>query len=391
MIFMFKKLLFVFSLLIFSSFILIKSADASTNSLTALYPGWYEANSSVTNGALSIYFDEYQPLGRISLIIYDRTEIQALDQAVTSVYEWQFIDALIDNPLNASIQLINQNNKSVSVWLNIDGTWKQVVSKFNTANNTVNFVIQSSRGQVVVTTGNPEIYFELPLTGDVLVQGYTIETPAKDLRVGIMPNLVDIDFVAKIRSLPTHYSRSYLPKNLHFASEIYHVWLDSGEGSLPFSRSLPIEIAFPTSNDEYKAIYYFDSETNTWNLSPSTTRYTGEDAAEGYVRTLTFQKEMIITVVTNPQLKEWGRGSWFSSDLISRNRAGSANNDFPLGTMVRVTNLDNDKFVDTEIISRGPYADFRIIDLGSDSFKKIASLGAGVINVKVEPLYKLPK
>ncbi len=373
------------------SFIFLGSAitNAQTSSLTALYTGWYENNNRVVNGNFIIYFSEYQPQGRLSIVNQGKNVDNLPDNLLSDVYEWQFIDALIDNPLNAEIDLLNSDNKSAVVWMNTDGIWKKIASKTN--NNKISFVIQSARGKVVVAEGSPEIYFELPLAGEVLKKGYTIETPAKDLRVGIMPDLVDIDFVAKIRSLPGHYSKEFLDKDLSFASEIYHVWLDSGDGPLPFSRSLPVEIAFPNGNDEYKAIYYFDPSSNTWNLSPSETRYTTPDKAEGYVRTLTYQKEMIIAVVANPKLKEWGRASWFSSDLIQRNRLGSANNDFPLGTVVRVTNLDNGKSVETEIISRGPYADFRIIDLGSDVFKKIASLGTGVINAKVEPLYKLPK
>ena len=359
------------------------------SSLTALYPGWYKDNTEVVNGDFSIYFSEYQPQGRLSIVDLGMNDTGLPKNIISDVYQWQFIDALIDNPLNASITLDNLHNKSVSVWLNTDGIWKKIASKI--LDDKINFVIQSTRGKVVVTEGSPEIYFELPLAGDVLKKGYTIETPDKNLRVGIMPNLVNIDFVAKIRSLPNHYSKQFLDKDLSFASEVYHVWLDSGDGSLPFSRSLPIEIAFPKGNDEYKAIYYFDPNSNTWNLSPSETRYITPDKAEGYVRTLTYQKEMIIAVVSNPKLKEWGHASWFSSNLIKRNRLGSANNDFPLGTVVKVTNLDNGKSVNTEIISRGPYADFRIIDLGSDVFKKIASLSTGVINVKVEPLYKLPK
>ncbi len=380
----------IFVVLVCSIFIFIFSPDAkaSTSSLTALYPSWYDTQSSVSLNSFSLHFLDYHPNGRLSLVTYDSGETQAPAGSLSAVHEWQFIDALIDNPVNAEIVFPNVDNKSVSVWLNTDGIWKQVSSQ--TGNGKISFVIQSARGKAVVIEGQPEIYFELPLAGDVLEKGYTIETPEKDLRVGVMPNIVDIDFVAKVRSLPTHYSREFLPDDLQFVSEVYHVWLDSGKGPLPFSRSLPVELAFPEGNDEYKAIYYFDPSTNTWILSPSMTRYTGDDTAQGYVRTLTYQNEMIIAVVTDSKLKEWGRGSWFSSDLIQRNRLGSANNDFPLGTMVRVTNLDNEKTVDTEIISRGPYADFRIIDLGSDSFKKIASLGAGVINVKVEPLYKLP-
>ncbi|MGB0757062.1 MAG: septal ring lytic transglycosylase RlpA family protein [Patescibacteria group bacterium] len=361
--------------------------QASSSELFPLYAGWYEVNDDLMWNDITILFDAYQPEGRLSLQ-ESFESLNGVSDVVSAVYKWQFIDALIDNPLTATIQFDSSIEGSVVAYINTAGTWQQVAS--TQTDSSVSFVIQSSSGQVVLAKGQEAQFIELPFSGEVLQKGYTIETPAKDLRVGIMPNLVSIDFTAKIRSLPGHYSRTYLDDGMAFASEVYHVWLDSAEGSLPFSRSLPIELAFPAGNDEYKAIYYFDPGSNTWNLSPSTTRYTSTENAEGYVRTLTYQKELIIAVVTDPMIKEWGMGSWFTSDLIPRNRRGSANNDYPLGTVVRVTNLDNEKYVDTEIISRGPYADFRIVDLGSDVFKEIASLGAGVIPVKVEPVDKLP-
>jgi rare lipoprotein A len=55
-----------------------------------------------------------------------------------------------------------------------------------------------------------------------------------------------------------------------------------------------------------------------------------------------------------------------------------------MGSYARVTNKANGKSVIVQINDRGPFGENRIIDLDKVAFAKIASLGAGVIDVKVE-------
>ena len=56
----------------------------------------------------------------------------------------------------------------------------------------------------------------------------------------------------------------------------------------------------------------------------------------------------------------------------------------PMGSYAKVTNRANGKSVIVQINDRGPFGKNRIIDLDKVAFQKIASLGAGVIDVKVE-------
>lgn len=56
----------------------------------------------------------------------------------------------------------------------------------------------------------------------------------------------------------------------------------------------------------------------------------------------------------------------------------------PMGSYAKVTNRANGKSVIVEINDRGPFGENRIIDLDKVAFGKIASVGAGVIDVKVE-------
>ncbi|HEX8974524.1 MAG TPA: G5 domain-containing protein [Patescibacteria group bacterium] len=75
-----------------------------------------------------------------------------------------------------------------------------------------------------------------------------------------------------------------------------------------------------------------------------------------------------------------GLGTWyaFKGGLFAASR------DIPRGGYARVTNMDNGKSVIVQINDYGPFGSGRIIDLDKVAFTKIADLGAGVANVKVE-------
>jgi uncharacterized protein YabE (DUF348 family) len=75
-----------------------------------------------------------------------------------------------------------------------------------------------------------------------------------------------------------------------------------------------------------------------------------------------------------------GQGTWYSF----RGGLFAASLTIPRGGYAKVTNNDNGQSVIVQINDSGPYGKGRIIDLDKVAFQKIADLGAGVINVKVE-------
>lgn len=77
-----------------------------------------------------------------------------------------------------------------------------------------------------------------------------------------------------------------------------------------------------------------------------------------------------------------GAASWYAYT----GTMAAANPWLPKGSYVRVTNLDNGKSVIVVINDRGPFVPGRIIDLDKVAFQKIASIGAGVIRVKMEEI-----
>ena len=88
-----------------------------------------------------------------------------------------------------------------------------------------------------------------------------------------------------------------------------------------------------------------------------------------------------------------GKASWYGDYFHGKKTASgekynmynltAASKTLPFGTIVRVKNLDNGKSVEVKINDMGPYVKGRMIDLSRAAFKKIAPLGAGVLNVEV--------
>ncbi len=93
-------------------------------------------------------------------------------------------------------------------------------------------------------------------------------------------------------------------------------------------------------------------------------------------------KDEIVVIGQKVKLgkKHTGQASWYAYKGCNC----AANPWLPKGSYVKVTNRANGKSVIVRINDRGPFVPGRIIDLDVTAFKKIASKGAGVIDVIME-------
>jgi rare lipoprotein A (peptidoglycan hydrolase) len=92
-----------------------------------------------------------------------------------------------------------------------------------------------------------------------------------------------------------------------------------------------------------------------------------------------------------------GIASWYGEDFNGRLTANgevydmykftAAHKTLPLGTVVKVTNLDNGKTVEVRINDRGPYVQGRIIDLSRTAGRAIGMREAGTAQVKLEVVH----
>lgn len=91
-----------------------------------------------------------------------------------------------------------------------------------------------------------------------------------------------------------------------------------------------------------------------------------------------------------------GLASWYGSRFHGRltssgqvydmNKMTAANKTLPFGTLVRVTNLENEKSVDVTITDRGPFVAGRIIDLSKAAAEAVGLTAVGVAKVRLHIL-----
>ncbi|MFC2104040.1 septal ring lytic transglycosylase RlpA family protein [Bacteroidota bacterium] len=62
----------------------------------------------------------------------------------------------------------------------------------------------------------------------------------------------------------------------------------------------------------------------------------------------------------------------------------AAHQTLPFGSIVKVTNLENNKYVVVRINDRGPFVDNRIIDLSKSAAKELDFIGKGLAKVRIE-------
>jgi rare lipoprotein A len=75
-----------------------------------------------------------------------------------------------------------------------------------------------------------------------------------------------------------------------------------------------------------------------------------------------------------------------SGEKFKQKKMTCAHRTLPFGTMLRVTNLSNDKEVVVRVTDRGPYSKGRIIDLSRAAAKKLDFIKSGHTKVKIEVL-----
>jgi rare lipoprotein A len=91
-----------------------------------------------------------------------------------------------------------------------------------------------------------------------------------------------------------------------------------------------------------------------------------------------------------------GKASWYGKRFAGKAMAdgtpmdpasnNAASKTLPLGTLAKVTNLDNGKSAVVEIRDRGPYVEGRIVDVSPHTAQQLGLLDKGVAPVVVAPI-----
>lgn len=89
--------------------------------------------------------------------------------------------------------------------------------------------------------------------------------------------------------------------------------------------------------------------------------------------------------------EQTGEASWYgrqhhgkrtaSGETYDMHKLTAAHRTLPLGTRVRVTNLDNGRTVDVRINDRGPFVASRVLDLSYAAARRLGAVGDGVVPI----------
>jgi rare lipoprotein A len=89
-----------------------------------------------------------------------------------------------------------------------------------------------------------------------------------------------------------------------------------------------------------------------------------------------------------------GLASWYgeahdglptaSGEIFDRTRYTAAHRTLPIGTRLRVTNLENGRVVRVRVNDRGPYVAGRILDLSQEAAQTLGMVERGVVMVQLD-------
>jgi len=110
---------------------------------------------------------------------------------------------------------------------------------------------------------------------------------------------------------------------------------------------------------------------------------------------LTIAAVMLVAAnIATAQISEVGMASFYadkfdgkttaSGEIFKQNKMTAAHRTLPFGTVLKVTNLDNNQTVTVTVNDRGPFVDKRIIDLSRAAAEKLNFIDKGTTNVKIE-------
>jgi len=115
--------------------------------------------------------------------------------------------------------------------------------------------------------------------------------------------------------------------------------------------------------------------------------------APGYPRPYQVFGKWYQPVPDSKGFRERGLASWYGKDFHGKKTANgeiydmhdmtAAHKTLPLGTYVKVFNLDNDRETEVRINDRGPFVRGRIIDLSYEAARRVGVVGPGTASVEI--------
>ena len=112
-----------------------------------------------------------------------------------------------------------------------------------------------------------------------------------------------------------------------------------------------------------------------------------------YVDTTGWSRKQIESIKNHPNTqigiasyygKKFYKKRTANGEIFNMYKVSAAHKSYPLGTKVRVTNLENGKSIKLVINDRGPFVKGRIIDLSYKAARKLDFVNQGTVKVRID-------
>jgi rare lipoprotein A len=130
-----------------------------------------------------------------------------------------------------------------------------------------------------------------------------------------------------------------------------------------------------------------------WGCSSSAPSYHKRSKAKGQPKPYKVRGRWYTPLPHARDFRQRGTASWYGSDFHGKKTSNgerynmydmtAAHKTLPLGTWVRVRNLDNNRQIEVRVNDRGPFVRGRVIDLSYTAAKKLGVLGPGTAPVEI--------
>lgn len=223
---------------------------------------------------------------------------------------------------------------------------------------------------------DPSNISHISLDSETVAKGYEAKSPDGAFKLSLTPGLISEPTAIDIQTI----SGMEMPWRMERVSNVYQFEL-SNKRAYDGSRPLSLQIATSSAVRTLTHIFIYDGVGHVWESLPT------QSAPDGsFVRAPIHLAYARVAVFSYPDILAMGDASWYAHK--KGNYAASP--DFPKGSRLRVYNTSNGKYVDVTINDYGPDRarhPNRVIDLEKAAFKSIASLGAGILRVRIQPLF----
>jgi len=211
----------------------------------------------------------------------------------------------------------------------------------------------------------------------------TISAPDGIAAVDFAENSLAQPLAVKLMNILDHKSIGYqlnLPEKLLPQTDLYYF---NFEPKIAAFNSQP-QIRVKIKDSNYKSLYYYDWQQLQFVRASTTVDASSTEMVFDLPTGLT---EIMFTVMGDRELS--GNASWYVHPKYPGEFI-AASTDFPFGAKLKVIAINSGKEVIVTVKDYGPDKTLhpdRVVDLSKEAFSVLAPTGAGVIPVKVIPIY----